>query len=76
MAGKICLALDGGKSLSKDYGLKDGSVIVFKDLGPQAGPCVTLYFTPGVPAQLNCHVPAVTAVIVSLQPLQSSHPST
>jgi len=67
MAGQKWLALDVGKSLSKDYGLKDGSVIVFKDLGPQAGPRVTLY--PPSPSPLSRHqLPAVTAVVVSLKP--------
>ena len=35
-------ALAAGKRLVADYGLQDGSALIFKDLGPQVGRCAEL----------------------------------
>jgi very-long-chain enoyl-CoA reductase len=47
--------LDAGKSLSKDYGLKDGSVVVFKDLGPQVPYAVV--FLAEYAGPMLCYLP-------------------
>lgn len=47
--------LDAGKSLSKDYGLKTGSVVCFKDLGPQVPYAVV--FLAEYAGPLLCYLP-------------------
>ena len=43
------VALESGKSLGKDHGLKNGDTVVFKDLGPQ---CLTrASSSPSTPAR-------------------------
>eukprot|EP00227_Mantoniella_beaufortii_P020469 CAMPEP_0197585870 /NCGR_PEP_ID=MMETSP1326-20131121/8037_1 /TAXON_ID=1155430 /ORGANISM="Genus nov. species nov., Strain RCC2288" /LENGTH=308 /DNA_ID=CAMNT_0043150433 /DNA_START=20 /DNA_END=946 /DNA_ORIENTATION=- len=47
--------LDAGKSLSKDYGLSSGSLVVFKDLGPQVP--YALVFVAEYAGPLACYLP-------------------
>ena len=47
--------LTQGKSLSKDYGLADGSIVVFKDLGPQVPYAVV--FLAEYAGPMLCYLP-------------------